>query len=386
MDHAAQFHRRRPAGDVMSAFKVQGWCPGALRPMMSGDGLVVRVRPQMARLTAVQAQGLAQAALRHGNGLIDLSARGNVQLRGIGDTAHAALLADLDALGLIDPDEATERRRNIVVSPFWTAGDGTAEVVADLQTVLLEDAFAALPGKFGISVDPGNVLGGVASDIRVARADGRWLVLPDGFSTGALVSQRDVAQTVRRLMQWFLPRGVIANRGRMAGLAGQPLPAGFDHSAQTAQFAPRPGRHALGQIVGFEFGQLRAETLAALADCAIRITPWRMILIEGGHDLPALPEVICDPFDPRLNVTACTGAPGCPQALQPTRSLARALAPLVPAGQGLHVSGCAKGCAHPTAASVTLTGTLAGFDIVRNGRASDPGMPYDPTTPLFKAL
>ena len=219
-----------------------------------------------------------------------------------------------------------------------------------------------------------------------AGADGRWLVLPDGFSTGALVSKRDVAQTVRRLMQLFLPRGVIANRGRMAGLAGQPLPAGFDHSAQTAQFAPRPGRHDLGQIVGFEFGQLRAETLAALAVCAIRITPWRMILLEGGHDLPALPEVICDPFDSRLNVTACTGAPGCPQALQPTRNLARALAPLVPAGQGLHVSGCAKGCAHPTAASVTLTGTLAGFDIMRNGRASDPGMPYDPTTPLFKAL
>ena len=23
---------------------VQGWCPGALRPMLSGDGLVVRVR------------------------------------------------------------------------------------------------------------------------------------------------------------------------------------------------------------------------------------------------------------------------------------------------------------------------------------------------------
>ena len=28
----------------MSAPIVQGWCPGAHRPMMSGDGLVVRVR------------------------------------------------------------------------------------------------------------------------------------------------------------------------------------------------------------------------------------------------------------------------------------------------------------------------------------------------------
>lgn len=386
MDHAAQFHRRRLAGHVMSAFKVQGWCPGALRPMMSGDGLVVRIRPRMARLTAVQAQGLAQAALRHGNGLIDLSARGNVQLRGIGDTAHAALLADLDALGLIDPDEATERRRNIVVSPFWTAGDGTAEVVADLQTVLLDDAFAALPGKFGISVDPGALLHRVAADIRISRSGDRWLVKPDGFVTGALVAQTDVAQTVRRLVTWFLPQGVVANRGRMAGLAGQPLPPGFDHKVPEVGFAPQPGTHAIGQIVGFEFGQMRAETLAALAVSAIRITPWRMILLEGVYELPALAGVISDPADPRLNVSACTGAPGCPQALQPTRSLARNLAPFVPAGQHLHVSGCAKGCAHPTAASVTLTGTLAGFDIVRNGRASDPGMPYDPATPLFKAL
>ena len=28
----------------MSAAAIKGWCPGALRPMQSGDGLVVRVR------------------------------------------------------------------------------------------------------------------------------------------------------------------------------------------------------------------------------------------------------------------------------------------------------------------------------------------------------
>ena len=385
MDHPAQFHRRRLGGGDMSAFKVQGWCPGALRPMLSGDGLVVRIRPQMARLTAVQAQGLAQAALRHGNGLIDLSARANVQLRGIRDTAHGALLADLNALGLIDPDEATERHRNIVVSPFWTAGDGTAKVVADLLAVLRDPAFAGLPGKFGISVDPGAVLDRVAADIRISRLDGGWLVQPDGFATAALVAEQDVAQTVRHLLAWFLPRGVTENRGRMAGLAGQTLPTGFDHAVPNRAFVPQPGHHELGQIVGFEFGQMRAETFAALAVSAIRITPWRMILIEGGT-APALLDLITDPADPRLNVSACTGAPGCPQALQPTRSLARSLAPLVPAGQHLHVSGCAKGCAHPTVATVTLTATAGGFDIIQNGRARDPGLPYDPTTPLFKAL
>ena len=27
----------------MSAVAIKGWCPGALRPMLSGDGLVVRI-------------------------------------------------------------------------------------------------------------------------------------------------------------------------------------------------------------------------------------------------------------------------------------------------------------------------------------------------------
>ena len=369
-------------------FTVQGWCPGALRPMLSGDGLVVRIRPQMARLTQVQAQGVALAALRHGNGLIDLSARANVQLRGIRDDAHAALLADLDALSLIDPDATTERHRNLVVSPFWTAGDGTAEVVAQVLAVLRDAGAAALPGKFGVSIDPGvvAVLHGVSSDIRVERVVGGWLVRPDGFATGALVDLPDVEQSVRGLIDWFLPRGVVGGRGRMAALAGQALPDGFDHPLVPADFAPRPGSHPLGQLVGVEFGQMRAETLAALVVSAIRITPWRMILLEGVAAAPDVPGLITDATDPRLNVTACTGAPGCPQALQPTRALARALAAQVPPGQHLHVSGCAKGCAHPKPADVVLVGTATGYDLIKNGRAADPGVVYDAATPLFKVL
>ncbi|HEX9857735.1 MAG TPA: precorrin-3B synthase, partial [Paracoccaceae bacterium] len=57
---------------------IQGWCPGALRPMLSGDGLVVRVRPRLGRLTPDQAAGIAALARAHGTGLLDLSARANV--------------------------------------------------------------------------------------------------------------------------------------------------------------------------------------------------------------------------------------------------------------------------------------------------------------------
>jgi len=82
--------------------------------------------------------------------------------------------------------------------------------------------------------------------------------------------------------------------------------------------------------------------------------------------------VITDPLDARLRVMACTGSPGCPQAWQKTRKLARRLAPSVPLGRTVHVSGCSKGCAHPGVADVTLTGTPRGFGLVRNGTARDP--------------
>ena len=370
----------------MTSYAVQGWCPGALKPMLSGDGLLVRIRPRMARLSAAQAQGLAHAALDHGNGLIDLSARANVQLRGIRPASHLALLDDLAALDLLDATEAHERRRNLTISPFWT-GDGWQALTNAVTALLSMDEFSALSRKFGVTLDLTQpmVLQIVSSDIRIEHHPNGWLIRPDGFASGAVVQGVEQATTaLHRLLTWFLERGITDGRGRMAALAGQSLPPGFDQPMTPAAHVPTPGPHPIGYRVGLEFGQMHAETLAAMANSPLRITPWRMILIEGAASAPDLPGLITDPTDPRLNVTACTGAPGCPQALQPTRDLARRFAAQVPPGQHLHVSGCAKGCAHPAPCDITLTATPQGFTLIRNGRAADPGTPA-PTNP-FKAL
>ena len=69
----------------MTDYQIQGWCPGALRPMASGDGLVLRVRAPNGRLEPDQARRIAELARRHGNGLIDLTSRANLQLRGLDD-------------------------------------------------------------------------------------------------------------------------------------------------------------------------------------------------------------------------------------------------------------------------------------------------------------
>ena len=95
--------------------------------------------------------------------------------------------------------------------------------------------------------------------------------------------------------------------------------------------------------------------------------------------MPDLPGLITS-NTPLLRVYACTGAPGCLQALQPTRDLARQLAPHLPMNAVLHVSGCAKGCAHPAPADLTLVATPDGFDLIAADTAQ--GVPLHRAVPI----
>ena len=345
--------------------------------MLSGDGLVVRLRPRGGRLSQDQAIGIARLALQHGNGLIDLSARANVQLRGVADAGHPVLIAGLAALGLIDETAAAEAARNIIVTPFWTAGDGTMDLAKGLMAAIATAPFPQLPGKFGYTVDTGvvPVLRSASADIRIECSRDGLVVYADGAQTGAAVTPDAAVIAVQDLAAWFMASGGIADgRGRMAALiaAGAVLPARFQAVPvdRIAPASPKPGITEAGALVGFDFGQMQAGTLADLARLgAIRVTPWRMLLIEGARQMPKIPGVITDPDDPMLRVVACTGAPGCLQAHQPTRDLGRALAPHL--AEALHISGCAKGCAHPGVAAVTVVATPDGYDLIRDGKAGD---------------
>lgn len=358
---------------------IQGWCPGALRPMLSGDGLVVRVRVPMGRLLPEQAAGIAALAAAHGSGVLDLSARANLQLRGVTEAGHGPLIDGLRGLGLIDADVAAETRRNVILQPFWQPGDASAQVAQDLLARLAAPDAPDLPAKFGFAVDCGarRVLEDVACDIRIERQDDALLLRPDGSALARVVTVENAAAAALDLARWFLASGgVQAGRGRMAALLARgTLPPGLDVPTSPAPFTARPGPAPGGLLAGFAFGQLDADLLMALARLGpLRLTPWRMLLIEGLAAAPALPGLITDPADPLLRVVACTGAPGCLQALQPTRDLARALAPHV---TGLtHISGCAKGCAHPGPAPVTLTAMPAGFALIRQGTAASPALSH----------
>jgi precorrin-3B synthase len=359
---------------------IQGWCPGALRPMPSGDGWVIRVRPPNGRLAPNQAREIARLARAHGNGVIDLSSRANIHLRGVTERSYAPLIEGLDALGLIDENPEAEERRNIVLSPFWSSDDGSVELAAALAKSLTAPDAPRLPAKFGFAIDcgPRPVLINVSADIRLERsADGGLMCRASGAAKAARVSAVTAVTTMLALAGWFVQSGGISGeRGRMAAhlARGAVLPEIFSEvpAPAAASFTPEPGPVAEGVLVGFEFGQVPAELLDALSGLgALRVTPWRMLLIEGISAMPDLPGLITRPRDPMLRVIACTGAPGCLQAAQPTRALARSLAPHLPDGIVLHVSGCSKGCAHPGPTAITLTAQAGGFDLIRDGHAKD---------------
>ncbi len=60
----------------------RGACPALSAPMQTGDGLLVRLMPEGALSPAMLA-GLAAAAAEFGNGIVEVTARGSLQLRGL---------------------------------------------------------------------------------------------------------------------------------------------------------------------------------------------------------------------------------------------------------------------------------------------------------------
>ena len=148
-------------------YEIKGWCPGVQRPMLSGDGLLVRVRPWVGAFTLEQAAGLADIAATLGNGHIDLTRRANLQIRGLSEERSPALRDALDRLGLLEAEEA----RNVMVDPL--AGPEVRALAVALGRALPRD----LPSKFGCLVDGGGPL-----SIAGERADIAWCMTSEGVA------------------------------------------------------------------------------------------------------------------------------------------------------------------------------------------------------------
>ena len=101
----------------MSRPAAKGWCPSALRPMKSGDGLLVRIKPNFGQLNSKQLLVLADCLDDFGNGLLDITSRTNLQIRGVKEQNYSNLILKLQAEGLLGKSEKLDRL-NVIVPPF----------------------------------------------------------------------------------------------------------------------------------------------------------------------------------------------------------------------------------------------------------------------------
>lgn len=388
-----------PASQVESN-RIKGWCPGALRPMRSGDGLIVRVRLTGGDLSPERGAALAEAARRYGNGLIDLTSRANLQMRGVRDETLQPLLDRLAELGLLDASAAAEQVRNVIASPLAgldpSAPIDVQPLIRALELRLIgNDRFHSLPAKFGFLLEGGGVLSldGIEADIALRAEDDAHFRLEAGGETLGRVRVEEALEAALGVAERFLAlrqsderrmRDVVK---RLRDEAHLPSPC-KDHFVDKAVASSRlAGPDAAGFFTAAApFGRLDAPQLEGLAAIAarngatLRLTPWRSILlaplaVDVTPDVSSLGLVV-DPGDPRLAIAACPGSPSCLSGEAPAQADAARLAPVlagfVERGASVHVSGCAKGCARRAAASITLVGQGGRYGIAFDADSKAP--------------
>lgn len=403
--------------------EIKGWCPGAFRPMASNDGLLIRAKTIGSHISAAQLAAVAAISEGCGNGFVDLSQRAQLQFRGLSEATIREALPRLEAAGLLPRSAEAERVTNIVASPLAgldrnAAFDANAMARAFAGAIEADEALRALPTKFLFAIDDGSALplSDVEADIfigarprafrrasncdhvelRIAGADD--LVIITGLARAidaalrlarAFVALRDGAFELRRMKRLVAALGLERVLDR-AGLA-----SALDARRPKVPPAPFLGVQQADRLffagAAAPSGRWRASELAQLAALAeakgmgeLRLTPWRAVLFPTRNAEAAQPildaaralDLIVSHDDPRLSVVACPGAPECPQAQGETRGALARLAPLAQKlagedGVGLHISGCAKGCARPKSAPVTLIANDGRFDLVERGCSSD---------------
>lgn len=355
-------------------------CPSLTAPMLTGDGWLARLTFTDG-LSGEGLAGLAAVAARLGNGLIEVTSRGSLQLRGL---AQCAKLAEaLAPLGL-----PLAEGLPVVTSPL--AGRDPAEAADPRPLAAALRAFAGpLPPKVTVLVDGGGAypLDAVPADVRLLRVAGGWRIGVGGTARTARwqdVCDADAAMAQARELLTRMSRET--RRGRdLDGLSAAQAPAPGPASDPVGRFGLRED---IARAVAFPFGSAESSAVAALAAAA----GGAWLCPAPGHALVAVGLTmadeaafvgaatrlgfVTDPGDPRLAIAACAGAPACASGRLPARAIAARIAaerPDMTDGLHLHVSGCPKRCAQPAGPVATLLADEYGTRVTGDGR----GVPVD---------
>lgn len=396
----------------MNAPLRRGVCPGLSAPLSTGDGLLVRMRP-IGGIGLAAFDRLCTLAAAHGNGIIEITARGSIQVRGLSAASAPRFAAEVAALNI-----AAEDGVPILINPLAGLAEELVDLTAsaaDLRRALADRALAArLSPKISVVLDGGGVVGldALAADVRLRAI--RWqddVVLEIGVGGDAAsavplgyVATADGAETAVRLLDALANRGRSARardilvaegvapfRSAVADLLLRNVTPQIEASRSDALgvHGLRNGSSAYG--IGLAFGHADAAALRGLIEVADRAgtsalipAPSRILIAVGLSSAHAASEFaaqaerfgfIVRADDPRRSVIACAGAPLCASGRIATRALApvvaEASAPLHGQLATIHLSGCTKGCAHPKSAALTIVGSRAGCELVADGAARD---------------
>jgi precorrin-3B synthase len=393
-------------------------CPGTVAVHQAEDGGLARIRVPGGALPRDTLASLAAWAVELGNGRLELTARGNLQLRGLALGAETELSSRLAHCGLL-PSAPHDTARNLLASPLaGRDGVGVLDVrplVAELDRRLCaEPELAPLPGRFLFALDDGrgDVAGLHADVAALALPNQRVAVLLGGLDSGLRLPVHEAVTGLLSAATIFLRRRPDQGVWRLAELPGGPLELVDElRAALHARSGPLvavPERDPVGPIgrieqtdgrvalaVSVPLGELtpaRCQVLAAVAEREVLLTPWRGVVLP---DLPpsatalatrrlAGAGLLLDPASPSLGVSACTGRPGCAKALADVRADASvaaghaagtAVPPVDNGGPGLpvHWSGCARRCGRPPGPVVDVVAEEHGYQVHRDGELQYSG-------------
>jgi precorrin-3B synthase len=409
----------------------RGVCPGLSRPLPTGDGLLLRLIT-IGTISLDAFAALCAAARRHGNGIVEITARGSIQIRGLNAGSASKFADEIATLGI-----AAEDGVPVLCNPL--AGLDAEEIFdASMLAAALRGALARrslaerLDPKVSVIIDGGGPfnLTRVAADFRLSAqlVNGTpALHIGVGGDAGSatdlgLIAPNAAVEAVLRLLSVLAQHGssvrardVIAADGagpfhdalasaRVAS-AAQFDPDGatnLNFSSASSQSKDVIGLHQLrdGSLacgIGLAFGHAEASLLEKVAGAAaaagargLRTAPNRALLAVGPSAQNAAAffaaseqlGFVTRAGDPRRHVVACAGAPLCISGYIAARALAprvvAAAAPYLGDGSTLHISGCGKGCAHAGAATLTVVGTVDHCALIANGSAR--GAPFAAAT------
>jgi precorrin-3B synthase len=397
-------------------------CPGIVDLHEARDGHVARIRLPGGYASATALAALAAMAARFGDGHVDLTARGNVQLRGI-RAAEAGELAQRAAAAGFLPSPAHDRARNITASPLAGLGGRPAlrGLVRSLDRAIRADpGLASLPGRFVFCLDDGTGRAGLSTcDVGLRRRGQGFDVVVAGRQTGQHGPAAEGIGCVVAAARAFLGQRPTTTvdaeptapaSAASAGPRPASTPAAGARPASNRVAGLPDGGAGVAAAIGGVLGERVADTTARLplgpvadaappADAAVpmgaatlavvaaplaRLTVPQLLLIaalvrpgevarlaaagrivlpltgRAGAVLPQLAGagLLVADDHPLSGVTACSGT-ACASSLADVRSLAGP----VPGLAAVHWAGCSRRCGLPADATAVVASSASQFTV-----------------------